>query len=201
MKKYLFLISVFFLLIAPIFIYFVVKDYYAYYDKLAKSYECYPMENCQVDIDGDSVFDSIKITRDMISSENPYNHPLIIISLKKDIEEVELLRLKCECADYTFRSYLAFFEEENKRKLVIYDTINENQFFYWNGQKLIPSTNPSELELEIRKAFRINDETGGFYLKMFFEALSIPFLVFYYLCLLILLSIFEYKKRKRISLN
>lgn len=176
-------------LIVPIFAYFSINNYYDYYDKLRQTYECYPIESCQVDIDDDLIVDSIKLTN------NSQNIEVFLNREKREAEQV--LSIKYQFTDFTFRTYAAFLIEENRRKFVIYDTQNEHQFFAWNGQKFVPSHIPSNLEIDIRESFKIQDETGGFYIKMFFETFSIPLLITYYL-LFCVLFIFQFRKQNNL---
>lgn len=203
MKK-ITLISIFIIpIILLSFAFYKFKQSYEFYDHLGKQYDCYPFEECNFDVDGDSKTDIIKIVNDS-KKEGVYNHRLKLF-LQKEVPQ-KVLDIKYNATDGTLRTHIAFLVENNKRKIIIYDTINENQFFYWSGKKLEISNNPSFKEKQIRQALAYNDETGGFYRKSFFtKGLAYPLFIgslLIYLSLLTLLALvyFYFTKYRNKSL-
>lgn len=198
MKKYSLTIVIF--SIIPVVICLFVIGYYYHYEKLAEIYDCYPIEKCKFDIDGDSVNDSVKIENDK-EKDNFYNYRLKVF-LKKESQEIEVLNIKYEPTDNTYRTHFGFFVEDDARKFVIYDTINENQFFYWNGQELIPSQLPSNFEREVRKSFYYNDDTGGFHTKgLVIVGVFILSIIYYVIFATVLAYYFYFKKRQSVNLK
>ncbi len=187
-------LAIIILLIAPIVICVLVIGFYYRYEKLAETYDCYPIKKCQFDIDGDSVNDSVKLEKHK-EKDTSYIYRLKVF-LKKESEEVEVLNIKYQSTDYTYRTHFGFFIEDDVRKFVIYDTINESQFFYWNGQELIASQIPSNFERKVRKSFYYNDDTGGFHTKgiIIFGILFLS-IIFYVIFASILAYSFYIKKR------
>jgi hypothetical protein len=195
MRKLFALNGLLILVLIPIVIFYLVKNYYDYYDNLGKQYDCYPIEKCQIDIDGDLKSEIIKVI-DESTPNNKFNLRLKVF-LNREIERTEILDLKYDPTDNTLRTHIAFLVEDETRKFIIYDTKNEYQYFYWNGQQLVPSYNPSELEKEIRKALGYNDDTGGFHTKIFYPFLLIPVLIIYYSLFFILIGVYVYLRKNR----
>lgn len=195
MNKYLFVIGLLIFFLTPVTTFYFIKSHYDYYDGLGKQYDCYPIGKCQIDIDGDSKSDFVKVV-DESAPNNKFNYRLKIF-LNKENQQPEVLDLKYDSTDNTFRTHIAFFIENDKRKFTVYDTKNEHQYFYWDGQKLTPSQNPTELEEKIRKALGYNDDTGGFHTKIFYPFLIIPGLITYYFLFFISVGVYFYIRKNR----
>ncbi len=188
MKKVFFLIA----LIIPIIVFFSIKYHFEYYDSLGKKYDCYPIKDCKFDINGDSITDFVE-TVDESTRNDKFNYRLKVF-LNENNAKKEILNLKYEPTDNTYRTHIAFVIENDKRKIVIYDTLNEHQFFYWNGQFLKHNDSPSPKEKQIRKALGYNDDTGGFRTKIFYPFFIIPMMFVYYFILFLVSIIYYYKK-------
>lgn len=192
MKK-LFLVSILlFFFIAPFLVLLPTYNYYSHYKDVAKKYDCYPIETCQSDFDGDGNSDRFLIVDESNENER-YNYKLKIFTGANN----EILNIKYETTDNTLRTHIAVFEEKGQKKLIIYDTLNAEQFYHWNGEKLVAAKDISNEEREIRKAMSLQDDTGGFRTRSLFELLLIPIFAIYYLLLFSTIGIIYYYKKSK----
>jgi hypothetical protein len=180
MKYYPQILLLLFLCSAPFLAVKPVRNYYKYYEEIAKKYECYPVDDCKSDFDGDGKPDVFTDTE-----------RLIILAGSQQI-----LNIKYDHTDGTFRTHVAVFEEKDVKKLVVYDTINTEQFFYWDGNKLSPTKERTQLEFEIWKAMSLNDDTGGFNEKINLDLIFMFIFGLYYFVLIGSVCMYIYFKRK-----
>lgn len=201
MWKKAFISIVIVLIGAPLVISFTIQREYAHYDALAKRYDCYPFLKCNANFDRDEVRDLIEVV-DKPSGEGSHNFRLKFFLIKQGSRE-EILDLEYNNADDTFRTHVALFEEHSASRVIIYDTVNPDQYYYWDGKKLAPNHDPQPEEKEIRKAMALSDEAGGLYKRIVFELFGVPLLALYYFFLsVILIGIsFYYLKYVRIKLK
>lgn len=181
MSKFIKFLIFLVLVAAPFFAVKPINNYYNRYEEIAREYECYPIKNCKFDFNDDGKFDSFLVANEPTQSEN-YNY-----RLKIHVETVEGLReiinLRYESTDNTFRTHIAPFEEKGSKKLVIYDTLNLSQFFVWNGSQLVVQQNRTRLEQDIWKAMSLEDDTGGFNEKTALDLTLIGLFCLYYFVL------------------
>lgn len=187
------------LLFAPLFIYLELSGNYKNYDKIAAKYECYPVETCLADFNNDGNQDLI--TRLDNRKYGKYESRFVVY-LKTDEGLKEILNLEYVAVDGSFRTHAAINKENEKAHLIIYDTVNPHQYFVWNGEKLIP-TLPTLTDMEIRKAMSLNDDTGGFDDKIFFDFTAVFFSAIYYIIFFIIVTVvyFRNKTSNKLSLN
>jgi len=195
MKKY-FLVSILsFFFIAPFLVLLPTYNYYRHFKEVAKKHECYPIETCQTDFDGDGNSDRFLIVNEPNENER-YNLKLKIFTGANN----EILDIKYDSTDNSLRTHIAVFEENGQKKLVIYDTLNSEQYYHWNGAKLVPAKDISNQEREIRKAMSLQDDTGGFRTRGVLELLLIPIITIYYLLLFSTIGIIYYYKNSKSKL-
>ncbi len=194
MRKFLLLFFLLFLFIAPLLTIKPVYNYYAYYENIAKKYDCYPIKNCSFDFNGDGKSELFSVVADSTEKE-PFNFRLKIF-IESDSNKKQILNVKYDPTDNTFRTHVAAFEEAGTKKLTIYDTVNSQQFFVWNGEQFLPSENPSVLEREIWKAMSLEDDTGGFNQKIGVDLILIFWFGIYYLVVVSVIGLVFYLKRK-----
>ena len=169
-------------IVLPAIVGFSIFSYLYLYDQIAQQYDCYPLEECKYDFDGDGILDRI----DLVNEPKPDERIHVRLKLFVDREnaEKEVLNLKYVPIDNSFRTHLAFLEESGLRKIVIYDTENEHQFFVWNGNGFQTSSNPSQMERKIRKAMWFRDDTGGHHKQLLVKVGYSGFAVIYYVLLI-----------------
>jgi hypothetical protein len=194
MKTFFGLFLIFILFVAPFLAVKPIYNYYSYYEEIARKYECYPIEKCSSDFNEDGKADIFSITNEPTGNER-YNYRLKIFVDQKGANK-EILNIKYDPTDNTFRTHIAILEENGQKKLIIYDTINANQFFVWNGNKLAPSEKITLLEREIQQAMAYEDDTGGFRLRNAIDLTLIPVFGLYYFLLLISIGMYLYFNKK-----
>ena len=180
--------------LVPVLIWVAVNRNYARLDHLARTYECYPVETCLFDLNSDGVVDRIETSAEP-TKDDPYQYRLKIY-LSNTVSQ-PALNLEKVHVDNTFRTHLAYLEENGIKKIVVYDTVNPDQFFYWDGSKLLPATRPSELEQRIRAAMALGDDTGGFNERIFFELGFTALCFAYYFVLILVVAIYWFWRRSR----
>ena len=198
MKKVLLVIFLLFLLYAPFLTVRPIKNYYQNYETIAKKYECYPIETCQADFNGDGKPDVFSRINEPNEKEGYFERLKIFVG--NDNQTKEIFNSKYDHTDNTFRTHIAVFEENGQKKLVVYDTINPEQFFCWDGNKLSPTLNRTQLELEIWKAMSLNDDTGGFNQKIAIDSTLIFIFGLYYFVLLASIGSYLYFTKKRTNI-
>jgi len=193
MKKFLLITFLLFLLYAPFLTIKPIKNYYKAYEDIAKKYECYPIENCLADFNKDGKNDTFLTNNEPTQIER-VNYRLKVL-VDSDGKEKEILNVNYDHTDNTLRTHVAVFEEDGKKKLIIYDTVNTEQFFFWDGNRLSPTPERTFLEREIWKAMSLEDDTGGFNQKIALDLTLIPLFGLYYIILLASIGIFIYFKK------
>ena len=190
---------VFAALVLPALIGLSILSYFYYYVQIAEQYDCYPLENCQFDFDGDGTVDRINLVDESIP--NKRIHVRLKLFVKLEGSEREALNLEYVGVDNSYRTHLAFLEEGSQRKVVIYDTKNEHQFFIWNGNEFQPSNNPSEKEKSIRKAMWFRDDTGGHHGQVLVVVAYAGIAVLYYVLLFSIIIYLIFSRRRRLNLR
>lgn len=203
MKKILFTLFFLILLYAPFLVVKSVSDYYEHHEKIAKKYECYPVETCRTDFNDDGKPDVFKIV------DEPDKEFLHFYRLKIFVEESdrpkEILNIPYDSTDNTYRTHVAVAQFFGRKELIVYDTISNEQFFYWNGERLasirIGETDTFDeravYEQEIRRAMSINDDTGGFDLKIMILSTFKLFFGLYYFVLFAGVGLFFYSNKQK----
>jgi len=187
-------------LVVPFFVYISGFYYFKHYDNLGEQFDCFPFSECNFDVDGDSIPEIVKVVNESNATEK-YNFRLKIFA-NNETSRKEILNIKYESIDSSYRTHIAFLKENNVKKVIIYDTLNEHQFYYWDNEKLIPNSNPSKFEKEIRKALGYNDDTGGFHWKIYYPDVILFFSFFYYCFVFGSIMIYlKYRKAKSNKLN
>lgn len=177
---------------APLFLVYKFYRYYDRYDEIAKKYECYPFADCNADFDRDGIRDWIENVDEPKGGDHDFR---LKFFLNDKGQKREILNIRYDNTDGTFRTHVALLEEKGISKVVIYDTNNQGQFYYWDRQRLSPRENPSLLEWEIRTAMGLSDDTGRAERRLF-ELLWIPLLGLYYLLLAITIGCVVHYRRK-----
>ena len=194
MKKILLIALLLSLLYAPFLAIKPIKNYYTYYESIAKKYDCYPIEICTSDFNNDGKADIFLIINEPNEKER-YNYRLKVF-VEQDNQIKEILNIKYDSTDGTLRTHVAVFEENSQKKLLIYDTINTQQFFFWDGNQLSPTKERTQLETEIWKAMSLEDDTGGFNQKIALDLTLIPLFGLYYFLLLTTIGMYFYFQKK-----
>lgn len=163
--------------IAPFVAIRPIQSFYQENHRRVKEYECYPVEECNFDFNGDSKAEVFQV-EDRPSGDEYHNFRLVITT-NDGMTRKEILNIKYDQTDGTFRTHVAAFEENGRKKLVIYDTINTHQFFFWDGNRLSPSENMSFLERKIRSAMELEDDTGRAQKSAVYFTIAL-FILFYY---------------------
>lgn len=176
----------------PVVIWVVLTWNYASLDRLSRKYECDPVDKCSFDLNSDGAFDRIEISIEP-THDDPY-YARLKLYVSEGIAQPDLNIEKVH-VDGTFRTHLAYLEENGIKKIVVYDTVNPVQFFYWDGSKLSPSSQPSELERRVREAMTLGDDTGGFNQRIFFELSLAAFCFAYYFVLILVITIYLFWRR------
>jgi hypothetical protein len=194
MKKILLILFLLLLLYAPFLATKSIKSNYAYYESIAKKYDCYPIEICKSDFNNDGKADIFSVVNDPKEKER-YNYRLKVF-VEQNNQIKEILNIKYDQTDNTLRTHVAVFEENGQKKLLVYDTINTQQFFFWDGNQLLPTNERTQLESEIWKALSLEDDTGGFNEKILFDSTLIPLFTLYYLLLSTTIGMYFYFQKK-----
>ncbi|MDI1241203.1 MAG: hypothetical protein PSX80_04705 [bacterium] len=180
----------------PVIVGAFLFGYARYYGSIAKTHDCYPVENCRWDVDGDGVIDRLTLTTEPNLTDLRDTRLRIFISSNNHKREV--LNIEYVHIDNSLRTHVAFFVEGQARKLVIYDTANENQFFYWDGQRFQPHTNPSTLETTVRKAMALQDDTGGHHTQILVGLAFVATSIVYYLLILLVTAWLAFSRRAKL---
>jgi len=195
MRRKILIFAIFVLAVGPLLISLSVKRYYESHEQLAGKYECYPFNTCNVDFNSDGVPDSI-------APNGKYTHDLRLkFFLNQENSKTEILDLKYDSTDGTFRTHVAPLVEDGVSKVVIYDTYDQGQYYFWDGEKLALNYKPSALEKQVRTAMSLRDDTGGMPIKIIVTIFSPLILYFYYLLFVAAIgSVIFYRKYLRPSL-
>ena len=204
MKNFLLLMFLFLLVYAPFLASREINNYYERYEAIAKKYECYPVETCKADFNGDGKLDRFMLV-DEPNEVYLKNYYRLKIYVEENNQPKEILNIRYDGIDNTYRTHIAVVEQFGEKKLIIYDTINKEQFYVWDGSRLSPIWDGKELDVskerailerEIQKAMALEDDTGGFNEKIMFRTSIYSHFVLYYLMLLTTVGIFLYFSRK-----
>ena len=160
-------------------------------DELVKEYECYPLDACAADFNGDGLparFEGAKTYA--VTGE------IKVIEGKK-----EVLRLAYDHTDNTLRTHTAVHRENDKARLLIYDGASHKPplraAYEWNGEKLV-EVKPAGVEEEILSAMAAHDDTGGWNDRAVFRPIKRAlYLGAYYIVLIAAVAIALYKKLRR----
>lgn len=182
------------LVAAPFIVVWPINNHYNRYEEIAKEYECYPIEQCKFDFNGDGKFDSFSVINEPTNAER-YNYRLKIHVENGELQQ-EIINLSYDSTDNTLRTHLAPFEEKGVKKLVVYDTINPVQFFVWNGSELAAQQKRSLLERDIWNAMSLEDDTGGRWTKFGLELTLLVFFGLYYFVLVVGLALSLHLQKK-----
>lgn len=206
MKKLLLISFLLFLVYAPFLAIRPIQNYYKYYETIAEKYDCYPIETCKADFNGDGEMDIFTIV-DEPNEEYRHNYRLKIFTNENN-QPREIFNIRYDSTDRTFRTHIAVAESSERKQLIIYDTINVQQFYFWDGNKLSPISDDTNFILEdihtreIWKAMSLEDDTGGFNQKMALDLTLIPLFGLYYLMLLTTIgTYFYFKKKTKLNLS
>lgn len=183
-------------MISPVVIWWSVKRDYERLDRLADSHECYPFETCTFDLNGDGTLDHVEISSEPTELDRYHSRLKVFVSPS---QPDPALNVEYVHVDGTFRTHLAYLEEAGVKKIVLYDTLNPQQFFSWNGSELVSSTSPTYLETQIRDAMALRDDTGGFNTRIGFDLVIGSLCIAYYLLLIFVTCAYLVWRRKRLS--
>jgi len=203
LNKILLIPFLFLLVYAPFLTVKPIKNYYRHYEEIARKYECYPIETCRADFNGDGKPDIFKIVDE---PNELYRHYFRLkIFVEENNRPKEILDIRYDSKDNTYRTHVAVAQIYERKELIIYDTINKEQFFCWNGEQLTPiwdGKTPSIDELavneqNIRYAMSLNDDTGGFNQKIALD-LTLTFLfALYYFVLAAAVGLYLYFRKRK----
>ncbi len=194
MKSAFWILPIVLFVAAPFFVVGPINNHYNRFEKIAKEYECYPVENCRFDFNDDGKFDSFSIVNEPTNAER-YNYRLKIHVENGGLAR-EIINLRYDSTDNTLRTHLAPFEESGVKKFIVYDTINPVQFFVWNGSELVVQQDRTLLEQEIWKAMSLEDDTGGRWTKFVLGLTFIALFGLYYFVLVIGAVLYIHLRRK-----
>ena len=204
MKKILLIAFMSFLFYAPFLAIKPIKNYYDYYENIAKKYECFPIETCQFDFNSDGKLDIFKIVDEPNEVWQHYYRLKIFVEENNQTKEILNIRFNPIKKNY-YGTHLAIAEIHERKELVIYDTINKEQFFFWDGNQLSPiwdgkTISPGDelalWERSIQRAMYLEDDKGGFNEKsLIYKSITYIFGL-YYLVLSIVIGITFYFQKK-----
>ncbi len=180
----------------PVIVGACLLGYARYYRSIAKTFDCYPVEGCRWDIDGDGVIDRLNLATEPI--QNDLHHTRLKIFISSNDYKQESLNIEYVHIDNSLRTHVAFLVEGHGRKLVIYDTANEDQFFYWDGRQFQPHLNPSTLEETVRTAMALQDDTGGHHTQILVGLAFVATSIVYYLLLLLVTVWLVFSRRAKL---
>lgn len=163
-------------------------------DELVKEYECYPLDACAADFNGDGLPAQYEVAKTYAVGGD-----LIVIDGEK-----EVLRLAYDHTDNTLRTHTAIHRETDKPRLLVYDGASHKPAlraaYEWNGEKLV-EVKPSGIEEEILFAMATHDDTGGWNERVVFRPFKrMLYLGIYYIVLIVAVAIMLYRKFRR-SMN
>lgn len=203
MKKVLLIIFLLSLLYAPFIAIKPITNYYRMYADLAKKYECYPIEMCKSDFNGDGKTDFLMIVDE--PNEIYQHYYRLKIFVEENNQPKEILDIRYDSIDGTYRTHIALYENDGRKELIIYDTINNENFFFWDGDRLSPiwdgkTISPADerpmMEYEIRKGMSLEDDTEGLFKNMILQSTLLLMFGLYYFVLLITVGMYFYFQKK-----
>jgi hypothetical protein len=177
-----------------------IRTYDKYSDEFANRIECYPVETCRADFNRDGkndVFTVVEEPNEMWLK----NYYRLKIFAEQDGRPKEILNLRYSSFDTDYRTHLAVvgFSDEEKH-LVIFDTVNAQQVFAWDGTRLSPTTEQTIHENFVRNAMARRDEGGGAFEKEFIDSAFFYLFALYYFVLSIAVGLYFYAREIKIRL-
>lgn len=203
MKKVLLITFLLLLLYAPFIAIKPITNYYRSYGDLAKKYECYPIEMCEADFNGDGKKDIFTIVDEPNEIYQHYYHLKIFV--EENDQPKEILNVRYDSTDNNFRTHIALYQAEDRKELIIYDTINKENFFFWDGDRLSPIWDGKTIssgderpmmELAIRKAMSLEDDTEGLFNNMILQPALLLLFGLYFFVLLTSAGMYFYFQKK-----
>lgn len=203
MKKALLIIFLLLFLYAPFIVVKPIPNYYRMYADLAKKYECYPIEMCKADFNGDGKIDLFTIVDE--PNEIYRHYYWLKIFVEENNQPKEILNIRYDSIDDTYRTHIALFEQNGRKELIIYDTINKEKFFFWDGERLSPiwdgkTISPGDerptMEMEIRKAMSFEDDTESLFNNIILQPALLLLFGLYYFVLLMSVGMYFYFQKK-----
>jgi hypothetical protein len=180
-----------------------IFDYYGHYEALAKKYECYPVETCRADFNGDGKPDIFRVVDE---PNDVYQHYYRLeIYIEENGAPKQILKIPFDNIDGTYRTHIAVAEFYGEKTLIIFDTINKEPYYIWDGERLSPLWDGKEMnpraeraiyEQSIRQAMALDDDMGGFNEKIMLKTSINSLLALYYLLLSVAAGIYFYCKQK-----
>jgi len=167
-KKILLVLCLLFLFYAPFPIIEPIRVYYDGKEAIAKKYECYPVESCKADFNGDGKADIFTIADEPNEVFKHYYY--LKIYVEENNQKKEILKIRYDLFRDNSRTHIAIVERYDQKELIIFDPINKEQFFIWDGSRLSPLWNGKELSFEnerainerwISQAMGLGDVEGG----------------------------------------
>lgn len=203
MKRVLQLIFLLALAGAPLLATKGIFNYYAHYEALAKKYECYPVETCRADFNGDGKPDVFKIVDE--PNEVFLHYYWLEIYVEENGQPKQILKIRFDALDNTFRTHVAVAELHGEQTLIVFDTLNKDPYYLWDGERLAPLGNGNEpslhaerpvYEQQIRQAMALEDDMGGFNEKILLKTSLNSLFALYYLLLAAAAGSYFYDRKK-----
>jgi hypothetical protein len=133
------------------------------YDALSKTYECYPLEKCQLDLTGDGIPERLEV----VWTGGAQGRVRIIG------EQGEIYNFLYDHTDGTLRTHLAVVHNGSPR-LLVYDGASHwpptRLAIIWDGSRIREVT-PIALDSEILSAMAAHDDSGGWNERTVFRPL------------------------------
>lgn len=156
-------------------------------DELVKAYECYPLNACVMDFNGDGIPARLEVAMTYAVGGD-----LIVSDGGK-----EVLRLPYDHTDNTFRTHIAFHGEKDNARLLVYDGVPPGAAYEWNGDKLVEVT-PIGVEEEILSAMAAHDEKGGWIERTVYRPIKrLLYLGAYYIVLVAAVAVMLFRRFRR----
>src|SRR5690606_2846322 len=171
------------LFLAPILGGIAIFAYYQAYESLRAKYECQLPYLCKIDINGDGFLDTVEVVED--TDPVSTNRYLLQVNLAYSPDPNPILAVEYVNVDNTLRTHVAHVNDEGNSYLVIFDQVNEFQYYRWDGSTMEPVLAPSSHLRNVRHAMGLSDDLGGFGLKLVIMFGYVTFSLVYYLFLFV----------------
>src|SRR5438128_1861380 len=114
MKKLLLIPFLLLLLYAPFLIIKKKGQYDQYYENIAKKYDCFPIETCKADFNGDGKMDIFTIVDEPNDVWQHYYRLKIFV--EENNQSKEILNIRYDLIGNNYRTHIAVFENYERKE-------------------------------------------------------------------------------------